>query len=148
MFKKVHFLLGLFVALYFMPYVNNKIVFFPIVLISTFIPDFDLIISPRRRKTMTKPSELRGYRDFMHSYTLCIILSALLAIFYPILALPFFIGYSFHLFFDSLTTYGISPFWPFKIKTKGFISPDGIAEKTITIILILLTLLLVFRYLF
>ncbi len=148
MFNKTHLVIGLFVALFFLPYVNNKIVFFPIVLISSFIPDLDTIIFPQKDYRILRMLKSESYKNFMHSYTFCIMLSSVLAFFYPILALPFFLGYSFHLFFDSLTVNGIAPFWPFRVKTKGFIVPGGVVEKTITVIIGLSCLFLVLRYLF
>jgi membrane-bound metal-dependent hydrolase YbcI (DUF457 family) len=148
MFKKIHLLIGFFVAIFFLPDVNNKLVFFPVVMIASLIPDLDSLIAPKKDYKILKPLKSKSYKDFMHSYTLCIILSALLAFFYPILALPFFIGYSFHLFFDSLTVPGTTPFWPLKIKSKGFIVPGGKTEKIITFILGFLSILFIFRYLF
>jgi len=148
MFKKTHLIIGFFVALYFLPYVNNKLIFFPVVMIASLIPDIDSLIAPKKDYKILRPFKSQSYKDFMHSYTLCIILSLLFAFFYPILALPFFIGYSFHLFFDSLTVPGTTPFWPLKIKSKGFIVPGGKTEKTITLILGFLSILLIFKYLF
>jgi len=148
MFKKIHLLIGFFAAIFFLPDVNNKLVFFPVVMIASLIPDLDSLIAPKKDYKILKPLKSKSYKDFMHSYTLCIILSALLAFFYPILALPFFIGYSFHLFFDSLTVPGTTPFWPLKIKSKGFIVPGGKTEKIITFILGFLSILFIFRYLF
>jgi membrane-bound metal-dependent hydrolase YbcI (DUF457 family) len=117
-------------------------------MIASLIPDLDSLIAPKKDYKILKPLKSKSYKDFMHSYTLCIILSALLAFFYPILALPFFIGYSFHLFFDSLTVPGTTPFWPLKIKSKGFIVPGGKTEKIITFILGFLSILFILRYLF
>ncbi len=148
MFKRIHLLIGFFAAIFFLPDVNNKLVFFPVVMIASLIPDLDSIIARKKDYKILKPLKSQSYKDFMHSYTLCIILSALLAFFYPLLALPFFIGYSFHLFFDSLTVTGTTPFWPLKIKSKGFIVPGGKSEKIITVILGILSILLIFRYLF
>ena len=148
MFKRIHLLIGFFAAIFFLPDVNNKLVFFPVVMIASLIPDLDSLIAPKKDYKMLKPLKSKSYKDFMHSYTLCIILSALLAFFYPILALPFFIGYSFHLFFDSLTVPGTTPFWPLKIKSKGFIVPGGKTEKIITFVLGFLSILFIFRYLF
>jgi len=148
MFKRIHILIGFFAAIFFLPDVNNKLVFFPVVMIASLIPDLGSLIAHKKDYKMLKPLKAQSYKDFMHSYTLCIILSALLAFFYPLLALPFFIGYSFHLFFDSLTVTGTIPFWPLKIKSKGFIVPGGKTEKMITFILGFLSILLIFRYLF
>lgn len=148
MLKRTHFVIGFFVTLYFLPYVNNKLIFFPVVMIASLIPDIDSLIAPKKDYKILRALKSKSYKDFMHSYTLCIILSLLLAFFYPILALPFFIGYSFHLFFDSLTVPGTTPFWPLKIKSKGFIVPGGKTEKIITLLLGFFSILLILRYLF
>lgn len=148
MFKRIHLLIGFFVAIFFLPDVNNKLVFFPVVIIASLIPDIGSLIVPKKDYKILRSLKSQSHKDFMHSYTLCIILSALLAFFYPLLALPFFIGYSFHLFFDSLTVVGTIPFWPLKIRSKGFIVPGGKTEKIISFILGLLSILLIFRYLF
>lgn len=148
MFKKIHLLIGLFIALYFLPFIEHKIVFFPVVLIASLVPDLDSLIIPRRNYKTLKFLNSQSYREFMHSYTFCIILSTVLAFFYPILALPFFLGYSFHLFYDSLTVDGINPFWPLKVKTKGLIVPGRNSEKAIMVILIILIFFFILRYLF
>ncbi|MEX0920665.1 MAG: metal-dependent hydrolase [Candidatus Pacearchaeota archaeon] len=148
MLKRTHIIIGVFVAMYFLPYMNNKLVFFPVVIIASLIPDIDSLIAPKKDYKIFKALKSQSYKDFMHSYTLCIFLSAILAILYPIIALPFFLGYSFHLFFDSITVYGTNPFWPFKIKTKGFIVPGGKTEKFIEYLFGIFILLLAFRYLF
>ncbi|MBW6442258.1 metal-dependent hydrolase [Patescibacteria group bacterium] len=148
MLRRVHIFMGLFLALYFLPHVNHKILFFPIVLISSIIPDLDTIFFPHKTHyKIIKMLKSEPYKNFMHSYTLCIFLSLILAFFYPIIALPFFIGYSFHLFFESLTTYGTRPFWPAKIRSKGFIAPEGTIEKTLTVILGILSVILILGYL-
>ncbi len=148
MLKKTHIVIGFFVTLYFLPYVNNKLVFFPIVMIASLIPDIDSLIAPKKNYKILKALKSQSYKDFMHSYTFCVILSLVIAFFYPILALPFFVGYSFHLFFDSLGVDGTRPFWPLKIRSKGFIVPGGKTEKTIMVILGFLSILLLLRYIF
>src|SRR3990167_2349976 len=120
MFKKVHFIIGLFVVFYFLPATNHKLIFFPVVLIASLIPDLDAVIAPKRDFRILSPLKNPSYKSFMHSYTLCIFLTVLIAIFFPIYSLPFFVGYSTHLFFDSLTVVGIVPFWPFKSRISGF----------------------------
>lgn len=148
MLKRTHLILGIFVSIYFLPYVNNKIIFVPIVLFASLIPDIDSLISPKKDNKFLRAIKSQSYKDFMHSYTLCIFLSAVLAFFYPPVALPFFLGYSFHLFFDSLTIYGINPFWPWKIKTRGLITPGGKTEKVVELVLLIFIFLLLFRHFF
>ena len=148
MFTKTHIFIGLFIALYFLPYSNNKLVFFPIVLIASLIPDIDVLFFSKKDYRLLKSFKSPSYKNFMHSYTLCIILAVLLAFYYPILAFPFFLGYSFHLFFDSLTVTGTSPFWPLRVRSQGPIVPEGKIAKTINVILIFLCIFLAFRYFF
>ena len=148
MFTKTHLLIGLFIAIYFLPYSNNKLIFFPIVLIASLIPDIDMVFSSKKNYKILKPFKSESYKNFMHSYTICILLAVLLAFYYPLFAFPFFLGYSFHLFFDSLTVIGTSPFWPFKVKSHGPIVPGGKIEKTINVILIFLCIFLAFKYFF
>ncbi|MEM3091610.1 MAG: metal-dependent hydrolase [Candidatus Pacearchaeota archaeon] len=148
MFTKTHILLGLFVALYFLPYSNNKAIFFPVVLIASVIPDIDIILLSKKEYNLLRFFKSQTYKNFMHSYTLCIFISVLLAFYYPLFAFPFFLGYSFHLFFDSLTTLGTNPFWPLKVKSQGPIVPGGKAEELINWVLITLNAFFAFKYLF
>jgi len=55
----------------------------------------------------------------------------------------FFIGYSVHLICDSFTKEGIQPFWPFKGRSKGFITTGGRVEDSLFVGLVLLDVLLV-----
>ncbi|MEM4325713.1 MAG: metal-dependent hydrolase [Candidatus Pacearchaeota archaeon] len=146
MFGTAHLLLGFFVDIYFLQYVKNKPVFFIVVIIASLIPDLDTIFYSR--KVLKNDSKTPSYKNFLHSYTFCLLLSIVLVLSYPIVALPFFIGYSFHLFFDSLSVEGIIPFWPFKLRSKGFIKPGSLSEKSVIAILIILNTLLIFKYLF
>ncbi|MBU1270289.1 MAG: metal-dependent hydrolase [Nanoarchaeota archaeon] len=148
MFKKIHIIIGLFIVLYFLPAVNNKLVFFPVVLIASLIPDLDAVLAPKRDFRILRPLKNQTYKDFMHSYTVCIFLAILIAVFIPVLALPFFIGYSAHLFFDSLTVVGIVPFWPLKSRVSGFLVLGSKTEKVIEVVLGLFIIMFIFRNLF
>lgn len=54
-----------------------------------------------------------------------LVITLFFALFFPVISLPFFLGYSLHLFADSFTIQGIKPFYPikkvssWKIKTGG-----------------------------
>ena len=148
MFKRVHVIVGLFMALYFLPVVNDKVVFFPVVLLASLIPDLDAVIAPKIGSKIFQSEKFKLYKDFMHSYTVCMFLSVIIAFIYPLLALPFFVGYSAHLFFDSLTLIGICPFWPSKSRVTGFIQSESKMERTIEAMFILFIVLLILRYLF
>lgn len=150
MFMKVktHLLIGIFAALYFAPFVENKIIFFPIVLIASLIPDIDTIIPVREGSKAAKFFNSRFYQNFMHSYTFCILISLIIALIYPIAAFPFFLGYSFHLLFDSLTITGTTPFWPLKVKSKGPIRLGGRLETIVRGVVVILIFILVVRYVY
>ena len=144
MLKRTHLAIGLAAALYFLPYVTNKIWFVPIALIATMLPDIDSGFSWLGKKPIFKPVQMMTeHRGIFHTYTLCIIFTALLAFFYPVFALPFFVGYSFHLFTDSFTPQGIRPFWPFKKVSQGVIRSGGKTESTIFYVFLIIDLILV-----
>jgi inner membrane protein len=136
---KTHLAIGLAAALFFSMRVPKPLIFIPVVLISSFFPDIDSGVSSIGRKMIFRPIQMGvDHRGLVHSYTICILLSFLIAYFYPILALPFFIGYSFHLFADSFTIHGIRPFWPLKGISKGPITTGGAMEKTVFYTLIII----------
>jgi len=70
----------------------------------------------------------------------------MLTAFYPVLALPFFLGYSFNLTLDAFSTKGIVPFWPFKKKLSGKIMPGGRIDNIIFYLFILFDLALLIKF--
>src|SRR3989344_8027685 len=123
MLLRTHIAIGLAVALFFLPHVNNKWIFFPIVLLSSILPDADSRFSTLGRKKVFRPLQMVSrHRGILHTYTFCIFISVLLAFYYPALALPFFLGYSFHLYADLFTPEGIMPFWPLKKRVTGHVT--------------------------
>lgn len=143
MIKRTHLALGCGLALYFLPHVKDKLIFFLIVLISSLLPNIGEISSLRKGRDKQGKSTIN--RGILHTYTLCILISILLTFFYPIAALPFFIGYSFHLTLDSFTSEGIQPFWPFKKRIHGKISAGGRIDKIIFYIFSLVDIALLIK---
>jgi len=132
MIWKTHLAIGLAVALYFSTRVSDPLLFIPVVLIASFFPDIDSRFSYIGRNMVSKPIQLAvSHRGVIHSYTACIFFSLLIAFFYPVFALPFFLGYSFHLFADSFTSQGIKPFWPLKAVSKGAVTTGGKIDTAI-----------------
>ena len=84
----------------------------------------------------------------MHSFTFVILITVFFALFFPIVALPFFLGYSLHLFADSLTIEGIKPFYPYKKRVCGRIKSGGRTEISIFLFFIFANLLLLFFKIF
>lgn len=129
MLKKTHIAIALLVGLYFITHVNNKIIFLPILLVSTLLPDVDRFFGIHNLSFWKGNSpNTSHHRGILHTYTFCIAVSIALALFYPILALPFFLGYSTHLFADSFTLNGIKPFWPLRFTSSGSITTGGKRE--------------------
>ncbi|MEK6895740.1 MAG: metal-dependent hydrolase [Nanoarchaeota archaeon] len=146
MLRKTHLAIGLAAAIYFLPHVTDKTIFFIGVVISTLLPDLDRMFGflrfPRQDKSGTP-----NHRGFMHSYTFCILIAVLLAMFYPILALSFFLGYSLHLFADSFTVKGIKPFWPINFVSSGKITTGSKVEDVVFWIFVMIDVfLLVFLF--
>ncbi len=132
MLKRTHLAIGVALSVYFLPLVTYTLIFVPIVILSSLFPDIDSMYSTIGRRKIFRPIQLFfGHRGPLHSYTFGIALSLLIALFYPIAALPFFVGYSFHLLADSFTINGIRPFWPAKFNSSGVIRTGGHMDKII-----------------
>jgi membrane-bound metal-dependent hydrolase YbcI (DUF457 family) len=144
MLTKTHIALGAGVALYFLPHINNKLLFVTVVLISSLLPDIGTIFKEGNKKLFSFPGKA-SLSNAAHSYTICIPISIIFALFYPVLALPFFLGYSFHLALDAFNTDGIQLFWPAKNKSSGHISPGGRMDKTIFFIFVLFDIALLIK---
>ncbi len=146
---RTHFAIGLGVALYFLPHVNNKFIFFPLVLLTSLIPDVDSPSSIIGNKWFSGPIRwFFSHKGPVHSYTLCVLLSLFLAFFYPLLAFPFFLGYSFHLASDSFTVNGIRPFWPLKMTISGNLKSGGAIERSVFVTVMIVDIFLLFLLFF
>lgn len=133
MIKRTNLALGIGVALYFFPHVNNKVTFLLVVLISTLIPEFHLAFS--RRKDSGNSSFTR---KILRTYLTPIAGSLILSFIYPVIALPFFLGYSFTLSLDTFSKEGIQPFWPISKKhTNGHITAGGRTDTVLFYALVL-----------
>lgn len=132
MLRKTHLAIGLAVGLHLFPIVNNKLIFLPVLIIASLLPDIDSKLSSLGNfKPFRVLQAASSHRGILHSYTLCIAISLVFAFFYPIVAFPFFLGYSFHLLADSFTVQGIRPFWPFKVVSAGKVTTGGRTEDII-----------------
>lgn len=107
----------LFSILFLIEHVNYKIAFFVVALIAGVMPDLDSGFGNKGGLRILKFLSNQG--GVLHSLTFCILVTIVLAAYLPIYALPFFLGYSLHLFADSFTVEGIRPFWPLHHESKG-----------------------------
>ena len=132
MMMKTHMAIAVFAVLFLVEHTVYKYSFIVVTLLATFIPDIDSGFSTMGKWNIFRPIQFfTKHRGVIHSFTLCVILSSLLAWFWPVYALPFFLGYSFHLFADSFTVRGIRPFWPFKFHTEGSIRSGKLIDKVV-----------------
>lgn len=143
MIKRTHLAIAGALVLIFLPHVNYKLLFIPLVLIAALIPDIDSPDSYLGHHKIWRPLQfLVQHRGIFHSMTLCIIVSFLFAFILPIVALPFFLGYSSHLMADSFTQEGITPFWPWKRTSNGSLRTGGSIEYGIFIAFAIVDVLL------
>jgi membrane-bound metal-dependent hydrolase YbcI (DUF457 family) len=145
MLIKTHLAFAFIFILLFFQQVNHKFIFITLLLIATILPDIDSGFSSWGRHLIFRPLQFfLKHRGLLHSLTAGIVLSAVLAFFWPVASLGFFVGYSAHLIFDSFTKEGIQPFWPFKSRSKGFIVSGGRIEESIFLGLVFADVILFF----
>lgn len=143
MLFKTHLVIGLCIALFLIQHMESPFVFLIVVLAASALPDIDSGFSTFGKHWSLKPLQwLTRHRGIFHSFTLCIFLSFVLAWYVPVLALPFFLGYSIHLFADALTVEGIRPFWPFAKTSTGHIRVGGPVEDALFLIFSILSVIL------
>ena len=144
MLVKTHITITLFFILLFISYVRSSILFLLVALFATYLPDIDSKNSKMGRLFFLRPFQwFASHRGFVHSFTFLILVTSGFVLFLPIVALPFFLGYSSHLVADSFTLDGIKPFFPFRKVSAGSIRTGGISETNIFTFFILADLFLI-----
>jgi len=145
MLLRTHLAFAALVIIIFISHVNNKIIFPIMVIIATFLPDLDTGFSRAGKRLIFRPLQwIVKHRGVIHSFTTGVVISIILAIFWPVAALGFFLGYSVHLITDSFTKEGIQPFWPLKMRSRGFIRSGGKVEDSLFLSLVILDVLMLF----
>ena len=150
MLKRTHLVVGIGAVLYFLDVaqLRNKLIFSVVVLIASLLPDLEsAFFSTERRGIIRRFKMISPKQGILHTYTFCIAVAIFLALFFPVYAFPFFVGYSFHLFLDSFTPQGIRAFWPLKKRSKGYIHAGGKMDYMIFYILIIVDIALLIKLL-
>lgn len=138
MMIRTHLAIIMLFVLLFLPHISNKFIFIATALVATLIPDIDTGFSTVGRMKSTRIIQFFvRHRGLFHSYTFCIIVSVLLALFFPVFALAFFLGYALHLFVDSFSVDGIKPFWPLKKVSHWRLRTGSYTETFLFIIFLL-----------
>tara|TARA_Y100000310_G_C20597240_1_gene771152 strand:+ start:978 stop:1430 length:453 start_codon:yes stop_codon:yes gene_type:complete len=145
MLLKTHLAFAVLMIILFLEHVNHKFTFALLVLIATVLPDLDSGFSSWGRHLIFRPLQFfTKHRGIIHSFTFGVLVSVILAFFWPIASLGFFIGFSVHLICDSFTVDGIKPFWPLKMKSSGFIRSGRRVEESLFFGLIFVDVVLFF----
>ncbi len=139
MLIKTHLLISLCIGLIFTPYVRYPLLFLAVILLATYIPDIDTPNSKIGNHWYLRPFQwFAKHRGIVHSFVFLIGIVILLSLFLPVIALPFFLGYSSHLFADSFTIEGIKPFYPLGKVSSGNIKTGGFNEMNVLILFVIL----------
>ena len=147
MIMRTHLAMNVAVMLFFLPFVEQFWVFIPVFLFATLLPDVDSGFSYLGKKPLFRPlNYFVKHRGFFHSLTFAALLGFVLAFYYPVLAFPFFLGYSFHLVADSFTVEGIRPFWPLKGEVSGSLRVGGTVEDGLFLFFVVIDILMVVLY--
>ncbi len=141
MFFRTHLIIALFFILIFFEYIENPIVFLPVIFLATIIPDIDSRFSRiGHHKIFRIFNFFVKHRGITHSFTFLAIVSLLFLLSFKEILLPFVLAYSLHLFLDALTLTGIMPLYPLKFRIKGKIKTGGIIETVLFVCFVLIDL--------
>ena len=140
---RTHLTFALMLGLIFIGFVDNKILFIPIVLIASLMPDIDSTKSFIGNRWYFRPMQwFMKHRGMLHSLSFCILASLGISFLFPESAFPFFLGYSSHLMGDAITKEGIRPLWPFEGEIRGRIRTGGRVEVIALLSLVVINLCL------
>lgn len=149
MLRRTHLALGAAIALYFLPHIKEaQFAFLGITILASLLPDLETGFSAVRRNRIFSHNTHSIFHKnrILHTYTLLFPITILIAFYFPRIALPFFLGYSFHLFLDSFSPQGIRPFWPLKTHSHGRMAPGGRIDRTLFMIFLAVDVLLLFNF--
>ncbi|MFH1500322.1 MAG: metal-dependent hydrolase [archaeon] len=144
MLVRTHIAFSILIILLFIPHIQfvNDWIFIGVLLLATLLPDIDSGFSTINEVTRLKFFKyLTKHRGVIHSFTVCVIITILLAFFIPTISLAFFLGYASHLFADSFTVEGIKPFWPFDVKSHWRFKTGSVTETSLFVFLLFFDLL-------
>jgi len=135
-----HLLAGLFSALLFLNYSNNKLVFIAVTVFFSIFADIDSSNSKVGKYWLSKVlTAFSSHRGSFHSLFFILVFYLVFRRFIPVMALPFLIGYLTHLVLDVITVRGLRLFYPFKFKLRGFVRVGKFFEVVFFIVLLILT---------
>ena len=145
MIWRTHLAITVFAILIFIPHINYPLIFSVVALFASLLVDVDNYCSLIGNRNIARPLQFfTKHRGIIHSLTFAIVLSLLISVFSPKLALPFFVGYGIHVFVDSFTKDGVQPFWPYKGESRGVLRTGSQSEAVLFLLFVLLDLFMAF----
>ena len=135
-----HVLFALFLSLLFVRFSSFDALFVLFVLIGSLLPDIDESSSIIGRK-FKLVGWLSRHRGFFHSFYFMLLVAVLFWFWSELAAFAFVLGFLSHLFLDSLTRGGVSPFLT-KKRFKGLLKTNSLVEKIIVLVLLCLNIYL------
>lgn len=149
MLFKTHIAITLFSVFFLVHHVTHTFAFIIVALVAGVLPDVDSGFSTLGKRALFRPVQaLTRHRGLIHSFTFCLFVTIFLSLYFPIYALPFFLGYGLHLFVDSFTVEGIRPFWPLKSESRGVLRVGSPLEEVIFVCFCIADLVLAVRFFF
>jgi membrane-bound metal-dependent hydrolase YbcI (DUF457 family) len=146
MLNRTHLAISFLAMVIFLQHVVNKWVFVGVLFVATLLPNIDEFLFSGRRRFVFEPFKVVIQKDFIHSFTFCILVTAFLAFYFPVYSFPFFLGFALHLLVDSWTKEGIRPFWPLKARSIGKVEVGGAIEETLFMVFIILDIIFALIY--
>ena len=93
MLLRTHVMFAIFMILLFVSHVSDKFIFMIMVLVATVIPDLDSGFSSYGRHLIFRPLQFFvKHRGIIHSFTTAVVLSAFIAIWFPVASFGFFVA--------------------------------------------------------
>jgi len=146
MLIKTHLAITLFGILILISSVENKVIFVLVAILATYLADIDSKYSTIGKYKVLRPLQFFiQHRGITHSFSFLILVTIFLALFFPVIALGFFLGYGLHLFADSFTPEGIKPFYPLRKVSKGKIKTGSRTETIVFVFFVIADLGLILR---
>lgn len=107
-----------------------------LILFGSLLPDVDEKTSRFGRRVPVL-SYLTKHRTFFHGIlflVFCVVVLSLVVSSEYVLA--FVAGFAGHLLLDIVTPAGVRPFWPSRLKLRGFVRVGGVLEKVFFVLLV------------
>ena len=144
MLLKTHLAITVLAILLLLSLIEHKVIFIIVALIATLLPDIDSSSSSVGGKIVLRPLQVFvKHRGIFHSFLLLFLITFILVLFYPTIALGFFLGYSLHIFADSFTQNGVRFFYTFKKNISGTIRTGGKTDTTVFVFFLLADLFMI-----